>query len=63
MDTGQAVSIWRCECGKRLKAITEFDPDKRQQQRVVCPTCGREQLIDGSKVISVSEDTSPLGVA
>jgi len=52
--------MWRCECGRRLKAITEFDPDNRAQLPVACPSCRSERLIDGSKLIAVSEDTSAL---
>jgi len=52
----QCVSIWKCQCGLHLKAVTTFDIDDPQHCAVLCPKCGIERNIDGSQVLSVTQE-------
>jgi hypothetical protein len=60
MPINTAVSMWRCDCGVALKAVTQFDPDYPTQLSVACPECGTQRLINGSKLQWVEKDLGDL---
>jgi hypothetical protein len=61
MITG--VAIWICNCGLRLKVVTETDKaniDRLDRVIVTCPKCSAEQPLYAHRIISVTIDRSDL---
>src|SRR5262249_50308158 len=52
----RAVELWRCECGTRLKIITEIDSTTSTRQTVSCPRCRNTKTINAERIITVTED-------
>jgi len=43
-----AVHLWKCDCGKRFKVITETHLEQpNTQSSVTCPDCQKHVSIDG----------------
>ena len=62
-DNGLAVSLWRCSCGIRVKAlVTALETTNPQEITVACPRCGNERMIDGVRLVSVCEQKDVLGI-
>jgi len=59
----KTVSIWRCKCGARLKAVSESQAEQPSATSVAaCPQCGEQHVVDAAYIISVTldvDETSP----
>jgi hypothetical protein len=54
-----SVSRWRCKCGVSIKAITETDKariDDNVRLEVACPKCGDKQLVYAHRIIEVTAE-------
>jgi hypothetical protein len=61
----RCVHLWKCECGARLKVIseTEAHPPGRHfaqvQNKAACPRCGKTTPLDGQILqVFVEDDTT-----
>ena len=57
------VVCWRCKCGVRLKAITEREKARindNARLEVACPKCGDTQLVYAHHIVEVTADTHDL---
>ena len=54
---GINVSLWKCECGVQLKAVTGTDEGQAPVSlHAKCPKCGHERTLSGNEILSVSEE-------
>jgi hypothetical protein len=40
--------FWRCSCGSVVRAILQFDPEDPTVTEPACPTCTKEQPVEGN---------------
>ena len=52
----RCVHCWKCECGTRLKVISDSSPDPSVHENAACPTCGATTPIDGHILQVQTED-------
>jgi|SoiMetStandDraft_2_1073263.scaffolds.fasta_scaffold22788_2 phage FluMu protein Com len=54
---GLNVSLWKCECGVHLKAVTATEEGRGPiNLHVECPRCGHIQTLIANQILSVSEE-------
>ena len=58
-----SVARWRCRCGASIKAITETDKARINDNirlEVACPKCGDKQLVNAHHIIEVTAETADI---
>ena len=58
-----SVARWRCKCDASIKAITETDKARINENvrlEVVCPKCGDKQLVYAHRIIEVTAEKPDL---
>jgi len=56
-----SVARWRCKCDASIKAITETDKNRINENvriEVTCPRCGDKQLVYAHRIIEVTAEKS-----
>jgi len=56
-----SVAMWRCQCGKSVKAVTEIDRARISEvERILadCPECGNQQALYAHRIVTVSCEKS-----